>query len=75
MQYKQDCQDQVKMDVTKAINSLKNKTERSVAQRLLIDDADIQEVASEHQLTVDYTYTVKSRAIAHLRKLLKAYRS
>ncbi len=75
LQYKQACQEQVKMDVTKAINSLKNTTEREVARELLLEDADIQDVAASHQLSVDYTYTVKSRAIAHLRKILKDYRS
>lgn len=75
LQYKQACQEQVRMDVIKAIESLKNNTEREVARQLLLEDADIQEVAAAHQLTVDYTYTVKSRAIAHLRKILKDYRS
>ena len=64
-----------KMDVNKAINSLKNDTERDVARQLLLEDADIKEVAAAHQLSVDYTYTVKSRAISHLRKILNAYKS
>ncbi len=74
-EYRQENQALVKMDIQKAIDSLKNDTERKVAQQLLMDGAEIQEVAAEHNLSVDYAYTVKSRAIAHLRKLLKAYRS
>lgn len=75
MQYKQECHDQVRMDVRKAVSCLKNSTEREVAQELLLDGVDIQEVAKRHQLSVDYAYTVKSRAMAHLRKMLKDYRS
>ena len=75
MNYKQDCHNQIRMDVAKAIESLKNTTERDVAYELLIEGVDIKDVAASHQLSVDYAYTVKSRAIAHLRKLLKDYRS
>ena len=75
MQYKQECQKQIKMDVTQAINSLKNKMEQKVVSRLLLDGAEIQEVAAECNLSVDYVYTVKSRAVAHLREILKAYKS
>ena len=75
LQYKQACEEQVRMDVRKAIDNLKNETERAVAQKLLLEGADVQEVAKEHDLSVDYTYTVKSRAISHLRKILKDYRS
>ena len=75
MQYKQECHDQVRMDVRKAVERLKNDTERDVARKLLLDGVEIQEVAKMHQLSVDYAYTVKSRAMAHLRKMLKDYRS
>lgn len=75
IQYKQENQELVKMDIQKAIDSLKNDTEREVARQLLLDGAEIQDVAAEHDLSIDYAYTVKSRAIAHLRKILKAYRS
>lgn len=73
MNYKQECHNQIRMDVAKAIESLKNDTERDVAKELLLDGADIKEVAASHQLSVDYAYTVKSRALSHLRKLLKDY--
>lgn len=73
MNYKQECHNQIRMDVAKAIENLKNATERDVARELLLDGADIQEVATSHQLSVDYAYTVKSRAMAHLRKVLKDY--
>ena len=56
-------------------NSLKNKMEQKVVSRLLLDGAEIQEVAAECNLSVDYVYTVKSRAVAHLREILKAYKS
>ena len=75
LKYKQEAQEQVKMDVTKAIDELKNDTEREVARQLLLDGMEIQEVAEQHNLSVDYAYTVKSRALARLRKSLKAYRS
>ncbi|MBR6131371.1 MAG: sigma-70 family RNA polymerase sigma factor [Bacteroidales bacterium] len=74
LNYKQECHNQVKMDVMKAIESLKNATERDVAKELLLDGVEIQDVAKKHQLSVDYAYTVKSRAMAHLRKILKDYR-
>ena len=73
MNYKQDCHNQIRMDVAKAIENLKNATERDVARELLLDGVDIQEVAASHQLSVDYAYTVKSRAMAHLRTILKDY--
>lgn len=75
MNYRQECHNQIQMDVAKAIGSLKNTTERDVARELLLDGVDIQEVAASHQLSVDYAYTVKSRALAHLRNILKDYRS
>lgn len=75
LKYKQEAQEQVKMDVTNAIDELKNDTEREVARKLLLDGMEIQEVAAQHNLSVDYAYTVKSRALARLRKSLKAYRS
>lgn len=75
MQYKQECHDQVRMDVRKAVEQLKNETEREVARGLLLDGVEIKEVAKIHRLSVDYAYTVKSRAMAHLRKILKDYRS
>ncbi len=75
IQYRQECHDQTEMDVRKAIDTLKNETEREVARQLLLEEADVQEVAAAHSLSVDYTYTVKSRAIAKLRKLLKDYKS
>lgn len=73
LQYKNASEEQVRMDVRKAIESLKNETEREVARKLLLEGADIQDVAAAHQLSVDYAYTVKSRAMAHLRKLLTDY--
>lgn len=75
LQYKSASEEQVRMDVRRAVDSLKNDTEREVARKLLLEEADVQEVAKEHDMSVDYTYTVKSRAIAQLRKILKDYRS
>lgn len=75
LQYKQACEEHVRMDVRKAIESLKNTTEREVARKLILEGAEVQEVAKAHNLSVDYTYTVKSRAMVQLRKLLKDYRS
>ena len=75
LQFKNASEEQVRMDVRKAIDCLKNETEREVARKLLLEEADVQEVAKDHDLSVDYTYTVKSRAISHLRKILKDYRS
>lgn len=75
LQYKQSCEEQIRMDVRKAIDSLKNDNEREVARKLLLEDADVQELAKECNLSVDYIYTVKSRAVAKLRKILKDYRS
>lgn len=71
----QSNQEHVRMDVNKAIGSLKNEKEQLVARRLLLEGAEIQDVAAENGMTVDYAYTVKSRAIGHLRNLLKSYRS
>lgn len=75
LQYKNECEEQVRMDVGRAIESLKNETERKVARRLILEEADVQDVANENNLSVDYTYTVKSRAVSHLRIILKDYRS
>lgn len=74
-QYKTACEDQVRMDVWKAIESLKNDIERKVAQKLLLEDKEVTDVAEECNISIDYTYTVKSRAIAKLRNILKDYRS
>ena len=66
---------QVIMDVTKAIDSLKNDTERELVRQMLIEGMDYEEVAKLHNLSVDYAYTVKSRAVARLRNILKDYRA
>ena len=63
------------MDVTKAIDSLKNDTERELVRQMLIEGMDYEEVAKLHNLSVDYAYTVKSRAVARLRNILKDYRA
>ena len=73
MNYRQECHNQIRMDVAKAIENLKNVTERDVAKEMLLDGVDIKEVAAFHQISVDYAYTVKSRAMAHLRTMLKDY--
>lgn len=73
--YKQECKEQVIMDVTKAIDSLKNDTERELVRQMLIEGMDYDEVAKLHNLSVDYAYTVKSRAVARLRNILKDYRA
>lgn len=75
LQSQQSNQEHVRMDVNKAIGSLKNEKEQLVARQLLLEEADIKDVAAENGMTVDYAYTVKSRAIGHLRNLLKSYRS
>ncbi len=75
MQYRQDSQSSLKMDVIKAINHLKNKDQREVARRLLIEEHDIKDIASDYGWTVDYAYVVKNRALKQLRDFLRDYKS
>lgn len=68
-------QEQIKMDVNTAIKCLPNEKEQCIARQLLLEECDIKDVAAENGMSIDYVYTVKSRAIKHLRNTLKSYRS
>lgn len=72
--YKVEIDNHIKMDIQKAIEALKNDNERILIEKHLLQGADIKDVADELDISVDYAYTVKSRALAHLRDSLKDYR-
>lgn len=72
--YKHEIDDHIKMDIHKAIANLKNDSERILVEKHLLQGVEIKDVADELNISVDYAYTVKSRALAHLRDSLKDYR-
>jgi len=74
MQYRQDSLSSLKMDVIKAIDYLKNKDQREVARRLLIDGHDIKDIVSDYNWSIDYAYVVKNRALKQLRDFLRDYK-
>lgn len=61
------------MDITKAIDSIRNDRDRNIARCLLIEDAEYEDIAKEYGLSVDYVYTVKNRVLKKVRTNLREY--
>ena len=63
----------IAMDIRAALDGIKNDRDRSIAEKLFIEDREYEAVAEEFGLTVDYVYTVKNRIVKQLRSSLKGY--
>ena len=63
----------IAMDIRAALDGIKNDRDRSIAEKLFIEDSEYEAVAKEFGLTVDYVYTVKNRIVKQLRSSLKGY--
>ena len=63
----------IAMDIRAALDGIKNDRDRSIAEKLFIEDSEYEAVAKECGLTVDYVYTVKNRIVKQLRSSLKGY--
>lgn len=71
--YTQHADNEIKMDIMKAIEQIKNERDRSIAFMLLIEGSDFEDVAKKYNISVDYAYTIKNRIIKSLRNTLKDY--
>lgn len=71
--YIQHADNEIKMDIMKAIEQIKNERDRSIAFMLLIEGSDFEDVAKKYSISVDYVYTIKNRIIKSLRNTLKDY--
>lgn len=63
----------IAMDIRAALDGIKSDRDRSIAEKLFIEDREYEAVAEEFGLTVDYVYTVKNRIVKQLRSSLKGY--
>ena len=63
----------IAVDVENAVAEIKNERDRDIVRQLLVEDKEPLEVAKSMDVTVDYLYTIKNRAVKRLRESLKAY--
>lgn len=69
----QNCDNEIKMDVSKAIEQIKNLRDRKIVELLIYDHLSPQDIAKEYNLAVDYVYTIKNRTLKLLRLQLNDY--
>lgn len=58
-----------RIDVETLLNLMSNRRYAYVIKRLILDDADVKEVADELDIKVDNLYNVKKRAIAMITEI------
>lgn len=61
------------VDLEMAFRSISNERDQSIARALLLQDVEPKDIADKYDLTVDYVYTIKNRAVKTLRKVLRSY--
>ena len=61
-------------DIRNAMKRVKPPRDRDLLEALLIDEYEAEEVAKKFEVSIDYLYVIKNRALVKLRKLLCAYR-
>lgn len=69
----QHCDTEMKMDISMAINQIKNIRDRKIVELIFYDNIPPQDIAKEYGLSVDYIYTIKNRTVKLLRLKLNAY--
>lgn len=69
----QQCDTEMKMDISMAINQIKNIRDRKIVELIFYDNIPPQDIAKEYGLAVDYIYTIKNRTVKLLRLKLNAY--
>lgn len=60
---------EARMDVAKVFSMMSNRRYVYVIRRLVLEDAEPQEVADEMDVTVDNLYNIKKRAMAEFTKI------
>ena len=64
-----ESQNDAQMDIAMLLDKMPNSRYAMVLKRLIIEDADPQEVADEMDIKIDNLYNIKKRAIAALMRL------
>ena len=58
-------------DVLEAIEKLETERDKTVMRSLLINEMDLNEIATELQISADQAYVVKCRAIKRVKQIIK----
>ena len=61
------------VDIESAIQKLKSDRERKIAEMIFIKDCELEIVAAEFQISIDYVYTIKNRVSKQLKVSLEGY--
>lgn len=61
------------VDIESAIQKLKSDRERKIAEMIFIKDCELEIVAADFQISIDYVYTIKNRVSKQLKVSLEGY--
>lgn len=61
------------VDIESAIQKLKSDRERKIAEMIFIKDCELEIVAANFQISIDYVYTIKNRVSKQLKVSLEGY--
>lgn len=61
------------IDIEYAIQKLKSDRERKIAEMIFIKDCELEIVAADFQISIDYVYTIKNRVSKQLKVSLEGY--
>lgn len=61
------------VDIESAIKKLKSDRERKIAEMIFIKDCELEIVAADFQISIDYVYTIKNRVSKQLKVSLEGY--
>jgi DNA-directed RNA polymerase specialized sigma24 family protein len=64
---------EILMDINYAIKTIKNERDREIAELMLLQGYEPQQIAEKFNLSVDYVYTVKNRILKSIKNTLKEY--
>lgn len=61
------------VDIESAIQNLKSDRDRKIAEMIFIKDCELEIVAADFQISIDYVYTIKNRVSKQLKVSLEGY--
>lgn len=61
------------VDIESAIQKLKSDRDRKIAEMIFIKDCELEIVAADFQISIDYVYTIKNRVSKQLKVSLEGY--
>lgn len=63
----------IDMDIKNSIGKIKNVRDRSIAEKIFLEDLEPETIAKEFEMTVDYVYTIKNRLLKQIKNNLQGY--